>query len=253
MNKIKNLIMLLLISYSIGFSQGVVNSEKLLSQDVEKFYFIFSPSLDMQSGNSDVLEVSITLSSLYKITEKHWIKGTGGVDMIQEDQEDISNDKFFQLRHTYTLNDWSHTFSFFQLQNSYALGVKKRQLLGAGVRVKLKKEENLKFDIGVGIMNEKEEYNHDISIANKYRITSMMIFKHSFNTVVLKNVTYYQPNISNVWDFRLLNEFDLTFEINNWLDYEVNYIVRYDNEHPSFLTEKLDQYITSGFNIKFNK
>ena len=62
-------------------------------------------------------------------------------------------------------------------------------------------------------MNEKEEYNYGIPITDKYRITSMIIFKHSFNTVVLKNVTYYQPNISNVWDFRLLNEFDLTFDI----------------------------------------
>ena len=81
----------------------------------------------------------------------------------------------------------------------------------------------------------------------------MIILKHSFNTVTLRNITYYQPDISNLWDFRLLNESDLTFEINNWLDYEVNYIIRYDNEHPSFLTEKLDQYITSGFNIKFTK
>ena len=253
MRKSIYLILLFILNISNIFSQGVVNSEKLLSQDVEIFYFVFSPSLDMQSGNSDVFESSIQLSSLYKITNRHWIKGTGGVDIIQENQEDISNDKFFQLRHTYTLNDWSHTFSFFQLQNSYALGVEKRQLLGIGVRVKLKKEKNLKFDIGVGIMNEIEEYNHDIPIASKYRITSMMIFKRSFNTVQLKNVTYFQPNISNVWDFRLLNEFDLTFEINDWLDYEVNYIVRYDNEQPSFLNEKIDQYITSGFNIKFNK
>ena len=245
--------LLFVFKISCIYAQGVVNSEKLLSQDVEIFYFVFSPSLDMQSGNSDVFESSIQLSSLYKITNRHWIKGTGGVDIIQENQEDISNDKFFQLRHTYTLNDWSHTFSFFQLQNSYALGVKKRQLLGGGIRIKLKKGENLKLDIGVGIMNEKEEYNHDIPFSNKYRITSMIILKHSFNTVIFKNITYYQPYISNIWDFRLLNESDLTFEINNWLDYEVNYIVRYDNEQPSFLTEKLDQYITSGFNIKFNK
>ena len=252
MKKAVFIILLFFITISNVFSQGVINSEKLLAHEVDKYYFIFSPSLDLQNGNSDVLEASLQLSSLYKITKRHWVKGTGGLDIIQEDKEDISNDKFCQLRHTYKLNEWSHTFSFFQLQNSYALGVKKRQLLGTGVRVKLKKGAKLRFDIGVGIMNEKEEYNHDIPIANKYRATSMIILQHSFDAVLLKNVTYYQPDISNVWDLRLLNEFDLTFVINDWLEYELNYIVRYDNEPPSFLEKQLDQYITSGFNIKFN-
>ena len=81
----------------------------------------------------------------------------------------------------------------------------------------------------------------------------MMIFKRNINSIELKNTTYYQPYIINIWDFRLLNELDLTFSINDWLDYEVNYIIRYDNEQPSFLDKKLDQYITSGFNIKFTK
>ena len=250
--KRKSLLLVFIIIAKISFSQGVVNSEKLFSHDVEQYYFIFSPSIDMQKGNSDVFESSVQLSSLYKLTEKHWLKGTGGIDMIQENGKDVSNDKFVQLRHTYKINEWSHTFSFFQLQNSYSLGIKKRELLGAGVRVKLKNKENLKFDLGVGMMHEKEEYNEITTLADKYRITSMMIFKYSFNSVALKDVAYFQPDINNIWDFRILNELDLTFEINSWLDYEVNYIVRYDNEQPAFLLNKLDQYITSGFNIKFS-
>lgn len=246
------ILILFVLNISNVFSQGVVNSEKLLAHDVERFYFIFSPSLDMQNGNSDILEANLQLSTLYKITNRHWIKGTGGLDVIQEDKEDISNDKFFQFRHTYKLNDWSHTFSFFQLQNSYSLGVKKRQLLGTGVRFKLKKDKNLKYDIGIGVMSEIEEYNHEIPIAKKYRVTSMLILAYRFDNLLVKNVIYYQPDIANIWDFRVLNEFDLTFAINDWLEYEVNYIIRHDNEFPSFLEKQLDQYITSGFNIKFN-
>ena len=192
-------------------------------------------------------------NNVYKLTNKHWVKSTGGVDMIQENNDDIANDKFFQLRHTYKLNNWSHTFTFFQLQNSYALGVKKRQLLGSGVRLKCKNAEQMKFDLGVGLMQEMEEYNYDIPISNKYRLTSMIIFQSYINDVFLKNVAYYQPDVTNIWDFRLLNELDITFEINDWLDYEVNYILRYDNEPPVFLDKQLDQYITSGFNIKFNR
>ena len=46
-----------------------------------------------------------------------------------------------------------------------------------------------------------------------------------------------------------MNEFDISFEINNWLSYELNYIVRFDNQKPIFLKKQTDNYITSGFNF----
>lgn len=242
-----------LLTISLGYSQGVINSEKLFNSEVEKFYFILSPTIDIQSGNSEVFETGLQFSSLYKITQRNWLKCTAGVDIIREEGEDVSNDKFLQLRHTFSIKKWIHTFTFYQLQNSFSLGVKKRELLGSGLRLKLLKTEDVALDIGVGVMIESEEYNSDIPIAEKNRMTSMMIFKRNINSIELKNTTYYQPYIINIWDFRLLNELDLTFSINDWLDYEVNYIIRYDNEQPSFLDKKLDQYITSGFNIKFTK
>ena len=242
-----------LLSISLGYSQGVINSEKLFNAEVEKFYFIMSPTIDIQSGNSEIFEAGLQFSSLYKITHRNWLKGTAGVDIIREEREDVSNDKFLQLRHTFSITKWIHTFTFYQLQNSFSLGVKKRELLGTGLRLKLFKKEDLAFDIGAGVMMESEEYKSDLPIAKKNRITSMMIFKRNINSIELKNTTYYQPDIINIWDFRLLNELDLTFSINDWIDYEVNYIIRYDNEKPPFLDKKLDQYITSGFNIKFAK
>ena len=253
MKKIITKISILLLTITSGFAQGVINSEKLFNAEVEKIYFIISPTIDIQSGNSEIFETGMQFSSLYKVTKRHWLKGTAGVDIIREGGEDVSNDKFLQLRHTFSIKKWIHTFTFYQLQNSFSLGVNKRELFGSGLRLKLLKKEEVALDIGLGIMNESEEYNFEIPFAKKIRITSMMIFKKNINSVEFKNITYYQPNISNVWDFRLLNELDLTFSINEWLDYEVNYIIRYDNEQPSFLDKKLDQYITSGFNIKFTK
>ena len=248
------------LTLSNVFSQGVVNSEKLFNKDVEDFYFVLSPSIDMQKGNSDVVEVGIQLSTLYKLTKKHWLKATGGIDLIQEDGENVANDKFTQLRHTFSINKWMHTFTFYQLQNSFNLGFDKRQLIGSGLRFKLVNNDTLGIDFGLGAMNEYEEYDIDTSLHpeakkkdERYKITSMLIFRYALETFAFKNVSYFQPNISNLSDFRFLNEFDLTFEINQWLDYEVNYIIRYDNNRPVFLDSNIDQYITSGFNIKFNK
>ena len=102
-------------------------------------------------------------------------------------------------------------------------------------------------------MNEKEEYKDDPDIQNKLRATTMLILKMSLFDINFKNITYYQPHLENIWDFRIFSEFDMNFTINDWLEYEINYIIRYDNEKPAFLKSQTDQYITSGFNIKLVK
>ena len=66
------------LTISLGYSQGVINSEKLFNSEVEKFYFILSPTIDIQSGNSEVLETGLQFSSLYKI------RGGGGVKEIRK-------------------------------------------------------------------------------------------------------------------------------------------------------------------------
>ena len=180
----KYLLIFMLFLCKIILAQGVVNSEKLFISDVDKFSLVFSPSIDIQKGNSDVLESGIQLSSLYKLNAKHWIKISGGLglDIIREDGENVSNDQFCQIRHTYTLNNWSHTFTFYQLQSNFNLGVTKRELLGAGVRFKPIRTKKIKYDFGLGIMKEVEEYQIDIDISNMFRITSMSIMKLIFES-----------------------------------------------------------------------
>ena len=235
----------------LSFSQGVINTEKLIGESDNRFQLIFSPTLDFQKGNSDITEFTYSFTSLYKLTSRHWIKATGGSDIIKESGDDITNDNFFQIRHTFGLNNWSHTFAFFQSQNSFNLKIKQRQLIGGGVRFKLKKSEKFKFDIGAGVMNEKEEYNDaNYEKQDKIRATTMIVAKMNLFNIDFKNITYYQPNLQTLSDYRVFSEFDMGFEINEWLGYEINYIVRYDNNPPDFLENNIDHYITSGFNIK---
>ena len=78
----KYLLIFMLFLCKIILAQGVVNSEKLFISDVDKFSLVFSPSIDLQKGNSDVLESGIQLSSLYKLNAKHWIKISGGLSLI---------------------------------------------------------------------------------------------------------------------------------------------------------------------------
>ena len=47
----------------------------------------------------------------------------------------------------------------------------------------------------------------------------------------------------------LLGLFLLLTNSSNLGSYELNYIVRFDNQKPIFLKEQTDNYITSGFNF----
>ena len=83
---------------------------------------------------------------------------------------------------------------FYQLQSNFNLGVTKRELLGAGVRFKPIRTKKIKYDFGLGIMKEVEEYQIDIDISNMFRITSMSIMKLIFESFELKNMSQ-QPLI----------------------------------------------------------
>ena len=93
------------------------------------------------------------------------------------------------------------------------LGVTKRELIGTGVRFKPIKTNKFKYDFGLGIMHEIEEYQIDIENSNMFRITSMSIMKLMFENFELKNITYYQPSFDSFSDFRVMNEFDISFLI----------------------------------------
>ena len=56
------------------------------------------------------------------------------------------------------------------------------------------------------------------------------------DNLMINDVFYYQPHLSNPDDFRFLNDFNLSYKLKKHISILVTVVLRYDNEAPSSLT-----------------
>ena len=124
------------------------------------------------SGNASVFLLGYSLNLAYK-KDNHFIRLLGGGQNIIQNQNEVSNSIFSQLRYNYLINDNNRIFTFGQIQGN-AILLLERRIFRRGYRTKiinLKRDSSLKFsiDLSVGLMQEVEELNRDkLPINEKY-------------------------------------------------------------------------------------
>ena len=137
--------------------------------------------------------------------------------------------------------------------------MKKRILLGAGLRYELVKKDSLKLGMELGLMREIENLNknklniNEPDVNKSYRITYVNSFKWSLNkSVAINNVLYYQPDITALSDFRVLNDFNLIVSLTKRIELITELNTRIDNKPPGTL-KIMDNSLSFGLNILFSK
>lgn len=135
----------------------------------------------------------------------------------------------------------------------------KREVFGAGLRFNAIQKDSLNLDFELGLMREVENLNKtkllpdEKSLLKSFRITFLNSFKWKIGKQVkMNNVIYFQPNISEFNDYRLLNDFNLIVSITERFEFISSLTLRYDNFPPGTL-KKLDDVVSFGLNIKFKK
>lgn len=256
MKKLNCIIIFLLIGH-FGFSQTIINVERLTVGSDSTVYAL-ALSYNGTRGNSATNQLNISPAVLF-LRKKNEYKIFGGYALISESANQILKNGFMHLRHNYKLTNRLKTFEFYQLQFNDELLLSKREVFGVGVKYSLLAKDSLKFDINLGIMREQEVLNKvglwpgEIAETNFYRAN----YTNSFKWIIGKNINvdnilYYQPYLKDFRNFRLLNDFNLTVSINKHFELINLLTLRYDSQPPGVL-KKLDSAISVGLNIKFNK
>tara|TARA_B100000963_G_C22585339_1_gene652813 strand:- start:704 stop:1489 length:786 start_codon:yes stop_codon:yes gene_type:complete len=248
--KIK-LILILFLTFSVKslFCQSIVNTEKLFTTNDEGLGISAELAGSSISGNASVLLLEYSLNFSYK-HENHYLRLLSGGEYIYEDNDEVSNSLFTQLRYNYFINNKSRLFAFTQLQSNAILLLERRLLGGAGCRLNLidiKKDTSKRFelDISAGLMQEEELLNRtDLPALEKYytnytrsifSLVGIIDIKDKFTLV---NTTYFQQYLKNLNDFRLLNETNLMIQINDWFSVSIDLEYRFDSEPPSILKDR---------------
>ena len=237
------------LSICAGYSQSIVNTEKLFSDNEDGFAASSELMGSAISGNANVILVEYSLNFRYK-WKKNNIKLLSGGEYIQEDGVDVSNNLFGQLRYNYHFNDKNRLVSLYQLQYNKVLLLNRRQLLGLGIRHRLFEigsDSSSKFnaDFTLGVMQEEEQLNtQTLEIGEKNytnytrsMLSLVMSIKLSENFTFI-NTTYLQQHLKELTDYRLFNEINLLFSINKWMTLSCDFEVRYDSAPPSSLNPK---------------
>ena len=113
--------------FAFSFSQSIVNTEKLFTNNGEGLGVSSELSGSSISGNASVLLLEYGLNFSYK-NDKHYLRLLSGGEYINEDNEEVSNSLFTQFRYNYLINEKSRLFVFTQVQSNAILLFEQRLL-----------------------------------------------------------------------------------------------------------------------------
>ena len=239
-------VIILMFSFSyISFGQSIVNTEKLFLN--EKSGFRMSSELvgNFIAGNANIAVFEFTGNFAYK-KNNHILHLISGGEYVGDGTSVATNAGFAQMRYNYVFKDSTKVSLFYQIQQNKILLLNRRMLIGTSYRMNIashtKKSNNLKFDVSLGVMQEEEILNEneisasDRRYSNFTRGLASLFLISEFKNVRIINSTFYQHYILSKFDFRLLNETNVLFKINDWLNLSIDFEIRYDNEPPSILT-----------------
>ena len=142
---------------------------------------------------------------------------------------------------------------FLQLEENEFTLLKLRTLFGAGLRFSLfDKKDKHQIRFGLGLFHSKEKIN-DISntVDELNRLNTYLTYQYKIkDSIHFLSTSYYQPDIENTSDYRVLEQLSLEFTISKSFVYYLTMDMSYDSD-PVTALDKLDKGYKSGIKYKF--
>ena len=260
---IKMITVVLMGTYSfIGFSQSIVNTEKLFKENKNGFSFSSEINGNLIYGNANISILRFSLNSGY-FKDKWSLKFLSGGQNIVQENDNLNTSLFSQLRFNYFIRQDFRFISFFQLQSNNILLLNRRALGGLGLRKNLIEVSDssvkINFDGTFGIIQEQEILNGTDLTSQENENLETNYLRSSFvlnvlleikDKITLINTTYLQQRFVDLKDYRILNEVNLNIPISKSLTITFDFEFRFDSKPPSILGNK-DFNTTAGIRYTY--
>jgi len=155
-------------------------------------------------------------------------------NFVQANSQNLDYNSYQHLRYKRAIEPWLSGEAFLQTQFNQQIGLKFRGLLGAGPRFRLFYDDSMKVFVGPMWMYEYEKTTDENTKNIKNRLSlyaSFLYFKEkNFN---FDFVMYYQPDLINFYDFRLMSEFKAEWLITKKLGFKFTLTQSYNSVPPS--------------------
>jgi len=142
---------------------------------------------------------------------------------------------------------------FLQLEENEFTLLKLRTLFGAGLRFSLlNNNENQQIRFGLGLFRSKEKIDDTNDTVDELnRLNTYLTYQYKIkDSIHFLSTTYYQPDIDNTSDYRVLEQLSLEFTISKSFVYYLTIDMSYDS-NPVIALDELDKGYKSGIKYKF--
>jgi len=226
-----------------GTSQAILNVERLQPGEVDGLHAELNGRLNLAGGNTELFQAGGTLGVGFR-APRHWTRVYLGIDWLRKNDSDLVDNRYMHLRYNYFLREEIRTFHFFQLQTNLNLLLRRRWLVGSGLRVQALAGEEGSLDLGSGLMYESETLQEEAleegekPRARTVRLSNLLAASWDpAEGTRLVAVVYHQPDVGRLEDYRLLGEVGVAVEMASSLGLEVALNWRHDSRAPGGLED----------------
>jgi len=238
---------------SFSHAQLVNIESKRMQTDSIRFVLRgdFSFSYDNYDGDY-IYRIGSSLSTQVKSKDLKKIYFLlGNYNLIRSEAQDFQNTWFLHLRYNHKLSNLFRFEAFVQSQNNQLLAINSRNLVGAGLRLKLISKDPIRLYLGNAYMYEEEksdafytkEYNHRNST---YLTISATVAE---SNVSITNTFYFQPLYKDFSDYRILEQLKIDVPLSKVLSLYTLFDYYHDNITPSGESQ-FSSNISIGLGIK---
>jgi len=245
------------ISYT-EVSVAIVNIENMRVQSNEKTEGVDKKlAFDISGKNGNTQKIKAGLGGRVQWYEKEATRFIV-VNYEYGESADVkdTNKTFVHLRNIQYQSKSFAWESFVQITEDEFTRLDSRMLLGGGARLNLLNLDDKSVDLGIGVFREREKLNivpltTDAGVVYNNRMNLYLVYKSTLSSHSrLSSTLYYQPDINEISDYRLFEQFALQLDITENFSFNLSVDIAHDSQ-PAQLIKGTDTTYNTGFEYNF--
>jgi hypothetical protein len=240
----RRLLFILLLTFSfLGIWAQVVNIEnKRFYNDTVKFTGRAKFETLGFKNVSNVFNFGSSINLQYH-QGRHKLMFVGDIFYLISDSFLVDDNAYGHLRYNYQLTKLVTLEAFVQSQFNKILKISSRTLGGAGIRLNLLADKHNMLFYGLSALYERQVDKPDNLEWRAVRMSTYFTYHLQITHFAeLANTFYYQPNVRNFYDKRLLDEFSITIDATKWLSFESSLFILHANVHGIDMPDNIWRY-----------
>jgi hypothetical protein len=246
--KVKILLYGLLFYFSSIYSQIANIESNRIYNDTTKWTGFLNFNLNFIQDDIKIIQFGNQFHIQYK-KDNTILLFINDISIIKTADKTSHSYNIQHLRYNYKLSEHITYESFLQTQYNKVLDINLRSDFGNGLRFRLKNSK-LKIYYGFLIMYERYFYNTESCYKNGFLYDNYLSFIFHINDrLKILNTIYYQPYVNDLKNFKILDNFSISYNITKTINLEESLYYLYFKYHPS----NIGNYISNEmFSLKYN-